>query len=96
MRMTCYYSYRTPSQVSLNYRLYLQSLEEYLAIKLTFRKVNLCLSLLLTDHILGQSLLNLVQKKKKKLGIWVTRNHKDLYKANYHPLLSNLKQDLEC
>ena len=35
-------------------------------------------------------------KKITDLGIWVTRNHKDLYKANYHPLLSNLKQDLEC
>lgn len=33
--------------------------------------------------------------KIKYLGIWVTRNHKDLYKANYHPLLNNLKQDLE-
>jgi len=33
--------------------------------------------------------------KIKYLGIWVTRKHKDLYKANYHPLLSNLKRDLE-
>lgn len=34
-------------------------------------------------------------KKFKYLGIWVTHNHKDLYAANYQPLLSNLKQDIE-
>lgn len=32
--------------------------------------------------------------KFKYLGIWVTRNFKDLYKANYLPLLLNLKQDI--
>lgn len=31
--------------------------------------------------------------KFKYLGIWITRNHKDLYKANYQVLLSKLKQD---
>lgn len=46
MQMTCYYSYRTPSPVFLNYRVYSQSSEKYLVIKLTFRKVNLCLFLL--------------------------------------------------
>ncbi len=34
-------------------------------------------------------------KKIRYLGAWVTRNYKDLFKANYHPLLNNLKQDLE-
>lgn len=32
--------------------------------------------------------------KIKYLGVWITRHYKDLFKANYQPLLSNLKQDL--
>lgn len=34
-------------------------------------------------------------KKFKYLGIWITLDQKDLYKANYQPLLDNLKRDLE-
>lgn len=34
-------------------------------------------------------------KKIKYLGLWVTRNQKDLYQANYQPLLSSLRQDLD-
>uniref|UniRef100_A0A8C2L4R0 Reverse transcriptase domain-containing protein n=1 Tax=Cyprinus carpio TaxID=7962 RepID=A0A8C2L4R0_CYPCA len=33
-------------------------------------------------------------EKFKYLGIWITRNFKNLYRANYHPLLANLKQDI--
>lgn len=31
--------------------------------------------------------------KFKYLGIWITQNHRDLYKTNYLPLLSKLKED---
>lgn len=34
-------------------------------------------------------------QKFKYLGIWVTDKHKDLYAANYQPLLSNLNQDID-
>ena len=33
-------------------------------------------------------------QKFKYLGIWITRNHKDLYSANYEPLLLHLRQEL--
>lgn len=33
--------------------------------------------------------------KFRYLGIWVTRDFKDLYKANFPPLLSSIKQDFE-
>lgn len=33
--------------------------------------------------------------KFKYLGIWVTHHFKDLYKANFPPLMATLKQDLE-
>uniref|UniRef100_A0A672FIX8 Reverse transcriptase domain-containing protein n=1 Tax=Salarias fasciatus TaxID=181472 RepID=A0A672FIX8_SALFA len=34
-------------------------------------------------------------QKFKYLGIWVTHSFKDIFKANYSPLLTQLKQDLE-
>ena len=34
-------------------------------------------------------------KKFKYLGVWITDKHKDLFAANYQPLLSNLNQDIE-
>ena len=34
-------------------------------------------------------------QKFKYLGIWITRNHKDLYSANYEPLLLHLRRELE-
>jgi len=34
-------------------------------------------------------------KKFKYLGIWITHNYKDLYKANFLPLLECLKQDIK-
>ena len=34
-------------------------------------------------------------KKFKYLGIWVTHNYKDLYKATFLPLLDGLKQDIK-
>ena len=34
-------------------------------------------------------------KKFKYLGIWITHNYKDLYGANYQPLLAQLKRDIE-
>lgn len=34
-------------------------------------------------------------KKIKYLSICITDKHKDLYAANYQPLLSNLNQDIE-
>ena len=37
----------------------------------------------------------ITNKKFKYLGVWVTQNHNELYKANYLPLLSKLKRDLE-
>lgn len=33
-------------------------------------------------------------EKFKYLGIWITCNFKNLFRANYHPLLANLKQDI--
>ena len=35
-------------------------------------------------------------QKLKYLGIWITHNFKDLYKANFPPLILCLKQDIEC
>lgn len=34
-------------------------------------------------------------KKFKYLGIWITHNFNELYKANYSLLLSKVKQDIE-
>lgn len=34
-------------------------------------------------------------KKLKYLGVWVSHKYKDLYGANYPPLLTNLKQNFE-
>lgn len=34
-------------------------------------------------------------KKFKYLGVWITDKYKDLYTANYHPLLANLNQDIK-
>lgn len=82
MRMICYYLYQTPSLVFLNYRLYSQGLE--------------VIPISSVDRSYFEPNPNLVLKKIKYLGVWVTRNHKDIFKANYHPFLSNLKQDLEC
>ena len=44
---------------------------------------------------LGSIPFKISPKKFKYLGVWVTHNHKDLYVANYQPLLANLKQDFE-
>lgn len=44
---------------------------------------------------LGSFPFKVSPKKFKYLGIWVTHDHKDLYAANYQPLLSNLKLDIE-
>ncbi len=43
---------------------------------------------------LGSVPFKISPKKFKYLGVWVTHNYKDLYLANYQPLLSNLKQNL--
>ena len=34
-------------------------------------------------------------EKFKYLGIWITHNHKDLYKANFLPLMNSLKEDIK-
>ncbi len=34
-------------------------------------------------------------KKLKYVGIWITDKHRDLYAANYQPLLPNLNQDIK-
>lgn len=44
---------------------------------------------------LGSIPFKVSPKKFKYLGVWITHNHKDLYVANYQPLLANLKQDFE-
>lgn len=46
------------------------------------------------DEYLTTTPFKISPKKFSYLGIWMTHDHKDLYKANYQPLLCNLRRDL--
>lgn len=50
----------------------------------------------MTPDVLSFSIpFKITTTKFKYLGIWFTKNFKELYKANYQPLLASMKQDFE-
>uniref|UniRef100_A0A672IAP0 Reverse transcriptase domain-containing protein n=1 Tax=Salarias fasciatus TaxID=181472 RepID=A0A672IAP0_SALFA len=83
----------------------LQSLPRLLGLledfgKISGYKVNMQKSELIPINVLAQQNtltsfpFKLSQDKFKYLGVWITKNYKHMYKANFIPLLDIIKQDL--
>ncbi len=70
--------------------------------KISGYKINMQKSELMPLNFTSHSILSnyfpfkISTEKFKYLGIWVTHKYHKLYKANFCPLINNLKQDLEC
>lgn len=94
MQMTCYYIYHNPFSSLPKIMLLLTEFG-----KLSGYRVNIQKSELMpvgtsnSETSLNSFPFNISPKKFKYLVIWITG--KDLYAANYQPLLSNLNQDIE-
>ncbi len=64
--------------------------------KVNFQKSELMpVGTLNSDTVFSSIPFKISAKKFRYLGVWITHNYNDLYKANYQQLLSHMKQDFD-